>query len=72
MATQDIKTRRKALDLTRAELAQAAYVDKRILQLIELKQHHGEEAESRLHRALDALEGGQELPDFKAEMDAKR
>ena len=68
--TADFKARRQALGLSRAQLAAAAYVDKRIIQLVELKQHSDPEAESRLNRAMDALEKGEPLPDFKAEVDA--
>jgi len=64
------KSRRKALGLSRAELSEAAHVDKRIIQLIELGQHSDEEPESRLNRAMEALENNQPLPDFKAEVDA--
>ena len=68
--TADIKARRLALGMSRAELSAAAYVDKRIIQLVELKQHADPVAEARLTRAMDALEAGDPLPDFKAEVDA--
>ena len=68
--TSDIKARRQALGMSRAELSAAAYVDKRIIQLLELNQHGDPIAESRLNRAMDALAADEPLPDFKAEVDA--
>ena len=69
---ESVKQRRTALGISRAVLAQAAYVDRRILQLLELNQLEEKEAADRIDRALTALEQGEELPDFKAEVDAKR
>ena len=68
----DIKARRLELGMSRAELSAAAYVDKRIIQLLELGEHTDPTAESRLIRAMDALQAGEPLPDFKAEVDALR
>lgn len=67
-----VKERRTALGLSRAELGEAAYVDRRILQLLELNQLGEHEAIVRVERALTALENGDTLPDFKAEVDALR
>ena len=72
MTERDFKARRKALGLSRAELGEAAHVDRRIIQLLELGHQRDEEAESRLTRAMDALENGEELPDFKTEVAALR
>ena len=58
------------MGLSRAELGEAAYVDRRILQLLELNQLGEHEAIVRVERALTALENGETLPDFKAEVDA--
>lgn len=69
---ESVKQRRTALGISRAVLAQAAYVDRRILQLLELNQLEEKEAADRIDRALTALERGEEMPDFKAEVDAKR
>ena len=65
------KARRQALGLSRADVAQAAYVDKRILQLIELNQSADADVLDRLDRAYTALESGTALPDFKSEVDAQ-
>lgn len=66
----DLKQRRKDLGLSRADLARQARVDKRVLQLIELDLSEDEESISRVTRALDALEAGEPLPDFDAEVEA--
>ena len=70
MSEPTLKERRAALGMTRAQIAEAAHVDKRILQLLELQAHEDAEAQSRVSRALDALESGQPLPDFEAEVKA--
>ena len=69
---ESVKQRRKALGLTRAALAQVAYVDRRILQLLELNQLEENDAADRIERALTALERGGDIPDFKSEVDADR
>ena len=66
----DVKARRKALGLSRDQLARSAHVDKRILQLIELGQLSDEDSEDRLERVLSALEAGEEPPDLEAEVEA--
>lgn len=64
-----IKERRKALGLSRAQLSAYAYVDPRTTQLIELG-HQGDVAcEDRLNRTLQALEGGEQPPDWKEAVD---
>ena len=70
--SRSVKERRIALGLSRAELGEAAYVDRRILQLLELNQLEEKEAAGRIERALTALENGDALPNFKAEVDALR
>ncbi len=51
-----IKDRRKALGWARADLAKAADVDKRTLQLIELEQSLDDESMERCRKALDLAE----------------
>ena len=64
-----IKERRKALGLVRKELASKAYVDPRILQLIEMGQHSDAEATDRLDATLTLLENDKPLPDWKTIVD---
>ncbi len=66
-----IKERRKALGLSRAQLSAYAYVDPRTTQLIEMGQLREEDCEHRLRATLDALERGQQPPDWKADVDAR-
>jgi transcriptional regulator with XRE-family HTH domain len=66
----DAKQRRKALGLSRAQLAGTAHVDKNILQLIELGHATDVPSADRVSRALDALENDSEMPDFAAEVEA--
>ena len=72
MPTHDFKARRVQLGLSRSDIAQKAHVDKRIMQLLELNQFNDEEVESRVERALSALENDKPLPDFAAEVEAIR
>lgn len=51
-----IKARRKALGWARADLARAADVDPRTLQLIELDQSLDDESMARCRKALDFAE----------------
>jgi len=51
-----IKDRRKALGWARADLARAANVDPRTLQLIELGESLDDESMDRCHKALDEEE----------------
>ncbi|MCB9671725.1 MAG: hypothetical protein H6734_19750 [Alphaproteobacteria bacterium] len=67
----DIKDRRKALGLSRAQLSAYAYVDPRTTQLIELGQFVDADCQHRLEVTLDALENGREPPAWKADVDAK-
>ena len=52
----DIKERRKALGWARKDLAKAANVDPRTLQLIELGESLDDESMARCHKALDEEE----------------
>ncbi len=65
----DIKTRRTALGLTRKELAIKAYVDPPSIQLIELGHHVDQKFVDRIERTLDALESGEEVPDWRPQVD---
>lgn len=69
MAT--IKERRKALGLGRKQLSAYAYVDPRTAQLIELGMNADADCIERLEKTLDALEQGQEPPDWKDAVDAQ-
>ena len=66
-----IKERRKALGLARKQLAAYAYVDPRTAQLIEMGMGNDPDSEHRLDATLQALENGQEPPDWKEAVDAK-
>lgn len=65
-----IKDRRKALGLSRAQLAAYAYVDARIAQLLEMGQAEDADCQHRLEATLDALENGSEPPSWKEKVDA--
>ncbi len=65
----DIKTRRKALGLTRKELAIKAYVDPPSVQLIELGHHVDDKFVNRIEKTLDALEAGEPVPDWRPAVD---
>ena len=69
MAT--IKERRKALGLGRKQLSAYAYVDPRTAQLIEMGMNSDADCIERLEKTLDALEAGQEPPDWKEAVDAR-
>ena len=66
-----IKDRRKQLGLTRAQLSAYAYVDPRTAQLIELGHNQDADCIHRLEATLDALERGQEPPQWKESVDAR-
>lgn len=66
-----IKDRRKALGLGRKQLSAYAYVDPSIAQLIELGQCSDTDAIHRLEHTLTALENGQEVRNWKPEVDAR-
>lgn len=66
-----IKDRRKALGLSRAQLAAYAYVDARTAQLLEMGQADDAEATHRLEVTLTALESGQEPPAWKDQVEAE-
>lgn len=55
----DVKARRKALGWSRAELADRAGIDPRLVQLVELDQWSEEGALSRLAQVLDRAEKGE-------------
>ena len=65
----DIKTRRKALGLTRKELAIKAYVDPPSVQLIELGHQVDQKFVNRIDKTLTCLEAGEEVPDWRPEVD---
>lgn len=65
-----IKDRRKALGVSRAQLAAYAYVDARIAQLIEMGVNEDADCIHRLEVTLTALENGQEPPAWKDEVEA--
>ena len=65
----DIKSRRKALGLTRKELTIHAYVDPPSVQLIELGHHVDEKFVNRIKKTLDALEAGETVPDWRPQVD---
>jgi transcriptional regulator with XRE-family HTH domain len=69
MAT--IKERRKALGLGRKQLSAYAYVDPRTAQLIEMGMNADADCIDRLEKTLDALEAGEQPPDWKDAVDAK-
>ena len=54
----DTKQRRKNLGWSRAELAERAGIDRRLVQLIELGQWEEQEALARVEAVLEAAEGG--------------
>ncbi|MCB9677881.1 MAG: hypothetical protein H6737_22460 [Alphaproteobacteria bacterium] len=66
-----IKDRRKALDLSRAQLAAYAYVDPRTAQLIEMGMNHDAACIHRLEATLGALEKGEPPPEWKDAVDAE-
>lgn len=71
--TPSIKERRKALGWNRAELAQRAAIDRRVVQLVELGQWSEEGALGRVEFVLKAAEAGDldvQLPPVQAEADA--
>ena len=59
MAKNNVKERRKALGWSRAHLGQKAYVDRRVIQLIEMEQSHDTEAMERIEAILSAAESAQ-------------
>jgi transcriptional regulator with XRE-family HTH domain len=61
----DIKPRRKAQTWTRAELADRAGLDPRVVQLVELDQWSEFEALGRLDTVLRMAESGEEDPRLK-------
>lgn len=65
-----IKDRRKALGLSRAQLAAYAYVDARIAQLVEMGVNHDADVIHRLEATLTALESGAEPPAWKDQVEA--
>lgn len=54
-----VKTRRKALGWSRADLAQRASLDKRIIQLVELGEWTESDALGRIDYVLNAAEHGE-------------
>lgn len=66
-----IKDRRKALGLSRAQLAAYAYVDARIAQLVEMGMNDDADCIHRLEATLTALESGAEPPAWKDQVEAE-